>query len=172
MVARMSWCPETSARVSGRYFSTLGSVRLEMDTEVRQRELPWQRVLSFYRQICSAPLAFLGVGGAEFDRTLNSGSINVHLIIFEVRHAGRRCWCGGFGRKAKREKKRDDDAAAARRQTRSAFGRVNWLQTGQTQPYGESVSEAASSSPLPSTASLSHTPQHHQDASLSLSFPR
>lgn len=59
MVARMSWWPETSSRVSGLYFSTLeSSTRAPIAAGVDRQNSPWQAILSFNGQIRSGSLAF------------------------------------------------------------------------------------------------------------------
>jgi hypothetical protein len=60
IVARISWWPETSSSVSGRYFSTL----LKVLISARHREtrcVPWQTVFCFDREVGGASLAF-GIG--------------------------------------------------------------------------------------------------------------
>jgi hypothetical protein len=60
IVARISWWPETSSSVSGRYFSTL----LKVLISARHREtrnVPWQTVFCFDWEVGGASLAF-GIG--------------------------------------------------------------------------------------------------------------
>ncbi len=86
MVARMSWCPDTSSRVSGRYFSTL-SRHFSLLQWLRDALcLPWQAVFCFHGKIGGASLAFrVCVVGTEHHGVSRGGRIEIH-IIFVVRH--------------------------------------------------------------------------------------
>lgn len=91
----MSWWPETSARVAGRYFSTLTArasvTALEPHSELGSSmgsHSPWQAVLGFDGQVGGASFAFGCVVRREGDVLRRWRDVNVHLV-FEVRHFGR-----------------------------------------------------------------------------------
>ena len=88
MVARISWWPETSSRVSGRYFSTLPMILASQCCINTSNHVPWKTVFGLNWQISSTSLAFrVGVVGIEHYLVIRRWRINVH-IIFVVWHLG------------------------------------------------------------------------------------
>ena len=82
MVARISWCPETSSRVSGLYFSTLRWSDPTQNHNWGCLQSPRQTVFRLYGQICSASFPFGGSNvGAKHDRLLGRRGIHIHLIF-------------------------------------------------------------------------------------------
>lgn len=87
MVARMSWWPETSARVAGRYFSTLAKVQRVTPTLDERRDRvfqgfsPWQAVLCLDWQVGGASFALCCVVRREGNVLGRRRDINVHLVL-------------------------------------------------------------------------------------------
>ena len=85
----MSWWPDTSLSVSGRYFSTLRRKNVSYDQYTiadSEANKPREGIFSFNGQVSGTPLA-LGIGVVRRElHVIVRRNIDIHVIFSEVGH--------------------------------------------------------------------------------------